>query len=847
MGNYKSRPLTSCSDELKKKISEGYSVVRSRLSDDVRSRSSLGWTEIQIAAFEKPLATFEQLLSTENADIKSAQLLSLFHIICAGHSESQLEKIRFLIKFLGPTVSKTLMSSQSANGFTALHIAIYRGDVEVLKTLLESEIVDLNQSGRHLLPPLHLAAMIGDSAILTILLNKGADIHITDFVHFTALHCATYFGQESAVQTLLTASASSNLGGAVNDRPLHLAAAKGLTKVTKLLLDAKADPMLADDEGNQALHYAAKSGSLPILNMLIKHIRGQNDRICSRNLYGDTALHLSCYSGRLDIAKAILEYSPTNIVNMENVFSETPLHAACTGGKSMELVSFLMKYPGVDPNYQGQDGHTALHSACYHGHVRIVQYLLENGADQSLASRAFEGGSLRHLTENGISRHSKVASAIMALNRSDTPSSNASHNSTISLDDQQTPVIWAYERGHDAIVALLKHYASKTVEGDVCSEYSSGESSYTPLPSPMGRLTSLTRDKAELLQLRSALPAPFHLCLAEIEFQESIGSGSFGKVYKGTYRGKLVAVKRYRAMAFGCKSETDMLCREVSILSRLSHPNVVAFVGTSLDDPSQFAIITEFVENGSLFRLLHEEKRVLDPAFRLRISLDVARGMRYLHESAAKPVIHRDLNSHNILIHSDGRSVVADFGESRFASQREDENLTKQPGNLRWMAPEVFSQSGKYDRKVDVFSFALVVWEIHTAELPFSHLKPAAAAAEMTYKRGRPTLPNQPTAQFPTHILSLVSQAWHPEPTSRPDFSEIVSNLEPHVKSQHTDISAPSTVSQLKSQWEQLSVAPPQMPKFPPILSALNGIAATGTVEELRQRIDNNGYVVNKL
>ena len=51
------------------------------------------------------------------------------------------------------------------------------------------------------------------------------------------------------------------------------------------------------------------------------------------------------------------------------------------------------------------------------------------------------------------------------------------------------------------------------------------------------------------------------------------------------------------------------------------------------------------------------------------------------------------------------------------------------------MAPEVFTQSCRYDHKVDVFSFALVLWEIHTAELPFSHLKPAAAAAEMAYKR----------------------------------------------------------------------------------------------------------------
>ncbi|EPB69732.1 ankyrin repeat protein, partial [Ancylostoma ceylanicum] len=328
----------------------------------------------------------------------------------------------------------------------------------------------------------------------------------------------------------------------------------------------------------------------------------------------------------------------------------------------------------------------ALHSACYHGHLQIVQYLLENGADQSLAARTNE----RPATLQGARKLEA---------------------------DQQTPVIWAYEKGHDRIVALLKQYANKRPDADVCSEYSSGDSSYTPLPSPMGRLRSMTREKAEVLQLRSTLPPMFHLSLADIDFQEAIGSGSFGKVYKGSYRGKIVAIKRYRAAVYGCKSEVEMLCREVSILSKLAHPNVVCFVGAVLDDPSQFAIITEFVSNGSLFSLLHEQKRVLDPPFRLRISYDVAQGMRYLHESAAKPVIHR----------------------------------------------QVF--------------FALVVWEVHSAELPFSHLKPAAAAAEMAYKRGvysrRPPLPDQPTAQFPAPILELLPMAWHPDPVARPDFSQV--------------------------------------------------------------------------
>jgi serine/threonine-protein kinase TNNI3K len=61
--------------------------------------------------------------------------------------------------------------------------------------------------------------------------------------------------------------------------------------------------------------------------------------------------------------------------------------------------------------------------------------------------------------------------------------------------------------------------------------------------------------------------------------------------------------------------------------------------------------------------------------------------MRYLHETASRPVIHRDLNPNNVLIHQNGKAVVADFGESRFIAESEEDSMTKQPGNLRWMAP----------------------------------------------------------------------------------------------------------------------------------------------------------------
>nr|CAD2194170.1 unnamed protein product [Meloidogyne enterolobii] len=428
----------------------------------------------------------------------------------------------------------------------------------------------------------------------------------------------------------------------------------------------------------------------------------------------------------------------------------------------------------------------------------------------------------------------------------------------------QTPILWAYEKGHDQVVHMLKVYANKRPDSDACSEYSSGSSSYTPLPSPLGRLRSMTKEKAEILQLRAELRSTHHLSLLNIDLKEPIGNGSFGKVYRGIYRGKSVAVKRYKVVAFGAKTEVDMFCREVSIVSHLKHPNVVAFVGACME---QFAIITEFVSAGSLFSLLHVQKRIFEMNLRFGVGVDIARGMHYLHELIEKSVIHRDLNSHNILLHNNGRAVVADFGESRFAAEHHEDSMTKQPGNLRWMAPEVFTQSCRYDHKVDVFSFALVLWEIHTAELPFSHLKPAAAAAEMAYKRNRPLLPSEPNAQFPKHIIEILNQAWQPGIlflikkiflNFRPNSTHLIldENINkfcigpPSIDPESTiceesednfDIDEDSlisddsirgtTVSKLKDRWEQLSEA------------SQNQKIGRSRIDKLSQRVDQNGYV----
>ena len=147
--------------------------------------------------------------------------------------------------------------------------------------------------------------------------------------------------------------------------------------------------------------------------------------------------------------------------------------------------------------------------------------------------------------------------------------------------------------------------------------------------------------------------------------------------------------------------------------------------------------------------------------------------MNYLH-TLAEPVIHRDLNSFNILLRESMNAVVADFGESRFIDRLlRQEMLTKQPGNLRWMSPEVFNQSTEYNTKADVFNFSLCIWELLSGELPFANLTPLQAAQEMALKGVRPPVSDS----YPESLVALMTQCWSANPNDRPDFASIFKQI----------------------------------------------------------------------
>ncbi|XP_020271408.1 probable serine/threonine-protein kinase mkcB isoform X2 [Asparagus officinalis] len=185
---------------------------------------------------------------------------------------------------------------------------------------------------------------------------------------------------------------------------------------------------------------------------------------------------------------------------------------------------------------------------------------------------------------------------------------------------------------------------------------------------------------------------------ADLEELRELGAGTFGTVYYGKWRGTDVAIKRIKKSCFaGRTSEQERLTkdfwREAQILSKLHHPNVVAFYGVVPDGTGgTLATVTEFMVNGSLRHVLLKKERILDRRKRLIIAMDAAFGMEYLH---SKNIVHFDLKCDNLLVNlrDSHRPIckVGDFGLSRIKRNTLVSGGVR--GTLPWMAPELLNGS----------------------------------------------------------------------------------------------------------------------------------------------------------
>lgn len=258
----------------------------------------------------------------------------------------------------------------------------------------------------------------------------------------------------------------------------------------------------------------------------------------------------------------------------------------------------------------------------------------------------------------------------------------------------------------------------------------------------------------------------------ELSFGKKLGEGAFGTVYVGNFRGSTVAIKSLKPM-----NEKDMLEfeKEIHFLRGLNCPYIVGFIGMC-SDPKNRCIVTEYMGGGSLYDILHTKKQKLQMHMIKKLSIDIASGLDYLHR-CKPPIIHRDVKSMNILVDSEECTVgkVCDFGLARVRDSIQSANMqmTQMVGSPMWMAPEIMKNE-PYSQSVDVYSYALVMFEMFTNRLPYPELNQMQLLMEVAINRKRPQLP--PNA--PPFIQQLINNCWHPNPDSRPTFSIILQILD---------------------------------------------------------------------
>ncbi|XP_060178812.1 putative serine/threonine-protein kinase-like protein CCR3 [Lycium barbarum] len=335
--------------------------------------------------------------------------------------------------------------------------------------------------------------------------------------------------------------------------------------------------------------------------------------------------------------------------------------------------------------------------------------------------------------------------------------------------------------------------------------------------SPVSRSSTLRRQGSQLMRRQRSGTSSKHADRAEeflftdlaaaannFSLENKIGAGSFGVVYKGKLPdGREVAIKRGetgpRTKKF--QEKESAFDSELAFLSRLHHKHLVRLVGYC-EERDERLLVYEYMKNGALFDHLHDKNNVEKSSsivnswkMRIKIALDAARGIEYLHNYAVPPIIHRDIKSSNILIDANWIARVSDFGLSLMGPESNRDYSSrpmKAAGTVGYIDPEYYGLN-VLTAKSDVYGLGVVLLELLTGKraifkseenggAPMSvvdYAIPAIIAGELTKildKRVGPPEANEVEAVELVAYTAMHSV--HLEGRDRPTISDIVSNLE---------------------------------------------------------------------
>merc|ERR1711981_385484 len=254
----------------------------------------------------------------------------------------------------------------------------------------------------------------------------------------------------------------------------------------------------------------------------------------------------------------------------------------------------------------------------------------------------------------------------------------------------------------------------------------------------------------------------------DLVFEEQIGKGSFGNVYKGDYMGLPIAIKRIHKDMREEEELQRFIQREIAV-SKFSHPNLVQFIGYS-DTKEGLYLVSEWIAGLDLWKHLKRPDKILPWRLRAKMAYDAACGMAYLH---ARNIIHRDLKCKNLLVGENYRIKLCDFGFARRVP--DGKHRLTICGTEEWMAPEVI-MGADYGLQADVFSYGICLLEIITRKKTTTHLAFERTEDDL-YELDKKGIEKLLPADCPESFIELAFDCVAYDDDKRPTFKDIIKRL----------------------------------------------------------------------
>ncbi|GAA6097708.1 tyrosine-protein kinase ITK/TSK [Tachysurus ichikawai] len=321
----------------------------------------------------------------------------------------------------------------------------------------------------------------------------------------------------------------------------------------------------------------------------------------------------------------------------------------------------------------------------------------------------------------------------------------------------------------------VKHYKIRETEDEEPKYYLAEKYLFSTIPelihyhqhNAAGLITRLrhcvSRSQDNFPRIEELASEKWELDMEDLTLGAELGSGQFGLVLEGLWRGEKVAVKTIREKAM---SEEEFK-EEAKVMMKVSHPKLVKLYGVCTHQKPMY-LVFEFLENGCLTEFLRSKKGCVSQETLLSMCIDVSEAMAYLESSN---FIHRDLAARNCLVSGDLVVKVSDFGMTRFVLDDQYTSYTsKFP--VKWSSPEVIRYN-KFSSKSDVWSFGVLMWEVYSeGRLPYECRSNAEVVESLNagLRLLKPRLCPEP-------IYQLMQWCWKEKPEDRPSFVLLLHEL----------------------------------------------------------------------